>query len=281
MEEVKEEEIKKGSKVKMILIIIISAIILLFLYMRFVGTYGFIVKEYGIYSEKLPAEFNGLKIIHLSDIHYGKMGKKKLEDVVADVNKNKPDIIVFTGDLYDEYSILTEDNKDDIKECLNKLEAKLGKYAVSGNHDYSNLGYDELIIDSGFTYLDSESINLYNDSNEAISIYGYPSSREDEPNYDLDYTDNFKIALIHEPDSIDNIVDYNFDLVLAGHSHGGQIRLPIIGCIKKVEGSKKYYDEYYDVKGTPLYISFGLGETEYKLRFFDRPSYNMYRIYKK
>ena len=276
-----EVEVKKGSKLKMIIIIIVLLITLLILYMRFVGTNGFIVKEYGVYSEKLPSEFNGLKIIHLTDIHYGKMGKEKLEKIVLDVNKNKPDIIVFTGDLYDEFTVLTDKNKEDIKEVLNKLEARLGKYAVSGNHDYSNPGYDELIVDSGFTYLDSESIDLYDNSNEAISIYGYPSYREDTPDYDLDYNDNYKIALIHEPDAIDSIIDKDFDLVLAGHSHGGQVRLPIIGSIRKVEGAKKYDNEYYLVSDTPLYISYGLGESGFKLRLFDRPSYNMYRLYKK
>ena len=276
-----EIENTKGSKIKMYIIIGIALIISLILYMRFVGTHGFIVKEYGVYSEKLPEEFNGLKIIHLSDIHYGKVGKDKLNKIVLDVNNNKPDIIVFTGDLYDEYTVLTDNSRNELIEILSKLEAKLGKYAVSGNHDYSNDGYIDLMEDSGFTYLDSESIDLYNNSKEAISIYGYPSMIKDEPDYDIDYTDNYKIALIHEPDAIDNFIDNDFDLVLAGHSHGGQVRLPLIGALRKVEGSKKYYEANYIVKNTPLYISSGIGETEYKIRFFCRPSYNMYRLYKK
>ena len=174
MEEIDVQE-TKGSKLKMYIIIIILLIISLLLYMRYIGTYGFIVKEYGVYSEKLPQEFNGLKIIHLSDIHYGKMGKEKLKKIVIDVNNNKPDIVVFTGDLYDEFTVLTDNSKKEIIEELSKINAKLGKFAVAGNHDYSNEGFKELIEEANFTYLDSDYIDLYNNSNEAISIYGYPS----------------------------------------------------------------------------------------------------------
>ena len=279
--EIEEKETKKGSKTKMIIIIILLLFVLLIMYMRFVGTHNFIVKEYGLYSEKLPSSFNGLKVIHLTDIHYGKMGKEKLNKIVEDVNNNNPDIVVFTGDLYDEFTVLTDTAKEEIIECFNKINARLGKFAVSGNHDYSNEGYEQLITDSGFTYLNSDKVDLFSDSETPISIYGYPSYLKDNPNYDIDNTDNYKIALIHEPDAINNIIDKDFDLVLAGHSHGGQVRLPFIGAIRKVDGSRKYYEAFYDVNGTPLYISFGLGETEYKIRFFDRPSYNMYRIYKK
>ena len=281
MEDVEINNNKKGNKLTKMIIIAVLIIIALFIYIRFIATHGFIVKEYGLYSDTLPKSFNGLKVIHLTDIHYGKMGKEKLESIVEDVNKNKPDIIVYTGDLYDEFTILTDTSKEEIIEVLNKLEARLGKYAVSGNHDYSNEGYKDLITDAGFTYLDSECISLFDNSNEPISICGYPSYIKDTPNYDIDLPDNYKILLIHEPDAIDSIIDKNFDLVLAGHSHGGQIRLPIIGALRKVDGSKKYYDAYYDVNGTPLYISYGLGETWLKIRCLDKPSYNMYRIYTK
>ena len=266
---------------KTIIIIVLIILAIVFIYMRFIATSGFIVKEYGINSNNLPTNFNGLKIAHLSDIHFATVGKEKLDKIVNEVNIMKPDIVVFTGDLYDEFTNLTDANREEIKDALNKIEAKLGKYAVSGNHDYAYEGYKELIEDSGFVYLDSDKVTLYNDSSTPIVICGYPSYLKDEPDYDIDIPDYFKIALIHEPDAIDSIIDKDFDIVLAGHSHGGQVRLPFIGAIRKVEGSKKYYDEYYNVSNSSLYISYGLGETMLKVRFFDRPSYNMYRIYTK
>ena len=75
------------------------------------------------------------------------------------------------------------------------------------------------------------------------------------------------------------IKDKDFDLVLSGHSHGGQVRLPIIGKIITPPGSKKYYDEYYNVNDTKMYVSYGLGTSLLRLRLFDHPSFNLYRIY--
>src|SRR5574344_2545441 len=276
-DEIKEK--KKPNKIKKILFGLFLLIALFFLYIRFIGTYGFNVNEYAVYSDTLPQNFNGFKIIQLSDIHYGSMSKDKLQKIVDDVNNNKPDIVVFTGDLYDEYSNLTETNKADLKEVLNKIEAKLGKYAVSGNHDYSFDGYEQLIEDAGFTYLNSTSKIIYNNGDLPIEIVGYPSYIKDTPNYDYQVSDYYKIGLIHEPDAIDSILDKNFDLVLAGHSHGGQVRLPFIGALYTPPGSKKYYNEYYKVNNTNLYVSYGLGTVMLPFRYFDRPSYNLFRLY--
>ena len=81
---------------------------------------------------------------------------------------------------------------------------------------------------------------------------------------------------MHEPDNIKYTSD--FDLVLAGHSHNGQVKLPYIGAIFTPNGSKKYYDEYYKVNKSDLYISGGLGSSILNLRFFNKPSINLYRI---
>lgn len=274
-----KKEVKKMPTWQVILLIIVLIIIGLLLYVRFIGTSGFIVKEYPIYSDKLPSSFDGLKIVHISDIHYGSMSKDKLIKIVNEINNIKPDIVVFTGDLYDEFTVLTDDNKKDISEVLSKIEATIGKYAVSGNHDYSNDGYPQLIENSGFTYLNSNSKIIYYHGSTPIEIVGYPSYIKDNPNYDYELSDYFKIALIHEPDAIDSLADKNIDLVLSGHSHGGQVRLPFIGALTTPEGAKKYYDAYYTVGNSKLYVSYGLGTVLLPVRFFDRPSFNVYRLY--
>lgn len=276
MDEVK----KKPSKIKKVLLIILAIIIICFVYIRFIATSNFIVKEYAVYSDNLPNNFNGFKIAHLSDIHYASIGKEKLDKIVNEVNITKPDIIVFTGDLYDEYANFTEDMKSKIIESLSKLNAPLGKYAISGNHDYSNDNYEIIIEKCGFTYLNSNSKFIYYNGDDPIEIVGYPSYLKDNPNYDYELSNYFKIALIHEGDAFDNISDKNIDLVLAGHSQGGQIRLPLIGPISLPVGAKKYYDEYYYVNNSKIYISYGLGETKYKVRAFNKPSFNLYRLYK-
>ena len=259
-------EPKKKSPVKRILATLFIIGLLILLYARFIGTMGLVVKEYGITSSKLPESFDGLKVVHISDIHYGTIiNQKRLENIVNEINKIKPDIVVFTGDLYDESINMTDTLQSEVINTLNKLEVTIGKYAVSGNHDYSDTIFEDLITKSGFTYLSNESKIIYNNGPTPIEIVGYP--------------DYYKIALIHEPDELDNIKDKGFDLVLSGHSHGGQVRLPIIGKIITPPGSKKYYDEYYNVNDTKMYVSYGLGTSLLRLRLFDHPSFNLYRIY--
>lgn len=280
MEKEKEKK-KEKSKMKIIIIVILLLIAITFIYMRFIATSGFIIKEFNVTSEKLPKGFNGVKVIHLSDIHYASVGEAKLNKAVEEVNTMKPDIIVFTGDLYDEFSNLTEDMENKIINALSKLNAPLGKYAVSGNHDYKYDRFTDIITKSGFTYLENETKLIYYNDETPIEIIGYPDEREANPNYDLELSDFFKIALIHEGDSWEHIKDKGIDLTLAGHSHGGQIRLPFIGCLIKVDGGKKYCEEHYTNNDSELYVNFGLGETEFKLRSFNKPSINMYRLYTK
>lgn len=283
-EKEKKKEKKKGhKKMEIFLIIIITLIIIGYVYIRYIATSGFIVKEYNVTSEKLPDNFNGFKIAHLSDIHYATVGKEKLDKIVQEVNIMKPDIIVFTGDLYDRFTNLTDDIKEKIVESLSKLDAPLGKYAIFGNHDYEYEGYQELIERSGFTLLKNESKLIHYNGNDPIEIVGYTSIIKDHPDYNIELTDNYKIGLIHEGDAYKEIENKGFNLVLAGHSHGGQVRLPFIGALKfsLPDGSKIYYDEHYKENETEIYVSSGLGETEYKIRAFNKPSFNFYRLYSK
>mgnify|MGYP005978917729 CR=1 FL=1 len=92
---------------------------------------------------------------------------------------------------------------------------------------------------------------------------------------------NYKINIMHYPDDFNNIKKYNYDLVLAGHSHNGQVNLPIYGPIIKFEHAKKYYKPYYKVDNTDLYISSGIGTTDFDFRFLNKPSFNFYRLTKK
>ena len=282
MEEIKEENIKEKEKKKFsfksLLIKIVVVITLLVLYSLYIGNMGLFVNDYGIYNEKVPESFVGVKIVQLSDIHYSSVGYKKMDSIISKINDIKPDIVLFTGDLYDNYSIVTEDNINELKELLSKINTNLGKYAIRGNHDYDYEYYDDIINNSGFTLLDSNSVLLYNNSDNPIEIIGWPNY---DPNYDIELSDNFKIAMIHEPDNYDNIIDKDIDLVVAGHSHGGQVRLPYIGSIFNNRGAKKYTGRYYKHNNTDFYISYGIGNSMYNFRLFNHPSINLYRLYNK
>ena len=87
--------------------------------------------------------------------------------------------------------------------------------------------------------------------------------------------------LVHEPDISDEIIDnIDVDLILGGHSHNGQVRLPFVGALYTPKGAKKYYDEYYKVNDTDIYVSSGIGVSNVNMRLFNRPSINFYRINK-
>ena len=276
----------KFLKIFFTICIIISGIVL---YSRFIATTGIVVKEYKVNSPTIPSSFDGIKIAHVSDIHYGRTtNKKDLEYLVKKINETKPDIVVFTGDLIDKDTSLNEDKINEIIDSLSKIEAKLGKYSIKGNHDYSFNEFDEIISKSNFTNLSDSYDLIYNESN--ILIVGLNSNLKSDisindkmssiDNEIKDINSDYKILLLHEPDYVDDI-DYNkYNLILAGHSHGGQIRLPIIGSIINPTKAKKYHDEHYSLNSSDLFVSSGVGTSTISFRLFNRPSFNLYRISK-
>lgn len=273
-----------------IFIIILLFMFSILLYSRFISTSGVKVKEYKIVNSNITDNYHGLKIVHLSDIHYGSIiNDKRLEEIVEHINYINPDIVVITGDLIDNDTKLTEENVDNISTILSKIKISIGKYAIRGNHDYYFEEWESIINNSNFINLDNSYDLIYKDGYEPILISGL-SSMQDKVDFNTRYNELqqdinnnnidtiFNILLLHEPDLIDHINTNDYNLVLAGHSHNGQVRLPIIGALIKADGAKKYYDEYYKVNDTDLYISSGLGTSGLDFRFFNRPSINFYRI---
>lgn len=278
----------KWLKFTISIILIILGIIL---YARFIGTMGFDTKEYTIYENNLPNGFDGIKIVHYSDLHYNRaINETKVNTIVDEINLLNPDIVVFTGDLIDKGTQLKNEDYEYLTESFNQINAKYGKYAILGNHDYNE--YDKVLKvfnDSNFKYLENTYDIIHNEKNEKIFIGGLGNVSHNLEDIDktMEYFNsnndiNYKIMLVHEPDISDKIVDnYNIDLILAGHSHNGQIRLPIIGAIYTPPGAKKYYDEHYTIDNTNLYISSGIGVSVINYRFWNRPSINFYRVNKR
>ncbi len=264
---------------------IILIIILTIIYSRYLGTSGLIVKEYQIKSKNISEAYNGLKIAHFTDFHYGRTTFiSELKNLVTDINKTKPDIIIFTGDLIDRDSKLTENEETKISEELKKLNCTYGKYYVEGNHDIKFDKYNEIMTNAGFINLNNSHDVIYNNRGETILISGISTKINNDflknifaegKNY------NYKINIMHYPDYFDDIKTYNYDLVLAGHSHNGQINIPFYGPIIKPIHAQKYYAPHYKIDNTDLYISSGIGVSEYNFRLFNRPSYNLYRLIKK
>lgn len=281
-----ENTFEKHKKIflKIFKIVITIAIILfsLVLYSRYIATSGIIVKEYSNTYETLPNEYHGLKIIHISDIHYGNTTfKNQLNNMKNKINELKPDIIIFTGDLVDKDFQYQDKDINDIVSILSKINSSIGKYATKGNQDTEI--FEQIMQKSNFTLLNNNSDFIYKNTNTPIYINGIGSSIKNDNNiekaFEKNNKDTFTITIMHEPDNIDEILEkYNVDLALAGHSHNGQVRLPFIGSIIKNQGAKKYDYEYYKINNTDLYISGGLGTSTLPFRLFNRPSINLYRL---
>lgn len=273
------------------LLIIFIILFLTIVYARYVGTMGLVTKEYTINDSDVPDGFDGIKIVHFSDLHYNRaISLSKVKSIIDEINLINPDIVVFTGDLIDRDATLSDKDYNDLTNLLLKINARYGKYAIMGNHDY--IKDKEKVIDvydgSNFKYLDNDYEVIYNKNMETIFIGGLGtiSYEQEDINKTLDYLNenkdiDYKIVLVHEPDISGQIAkDYHVNLILAGHSHNGQVRLPIIGAIYTPPHARKYYDNYYRIEGTDLYISSGIGVSLVNYRLWNRPSINFYRLNK-
>ena len=265
--DIEEDKPKKNFKVLKIIIILL---IVLLSYMAYFNSFIIKVKEYSLTDSNLPKCFDGLKIVQISDLHYGTSIKEvNLSMIVKKVNELKPDVVVFTGDLIDTSTLHTEKIKSELTYYLGTIEAKT-KLAIKGDNDTED--FNDLMTNSGFTYLDDEESTFYSDTSDVITFLGINND------YTLE-SDTYKIALIHEPDKIDKILNNNYNLVLAGHSHGGEIRLPLIGGLINYKGATKYKKDEYLLNNTFLYITDGLGTSGINLRLGTNPTINLYRLY--
>ena len=212
----------------------------------------------------IPREFEALKICQLSDLHFtGQINVEFFQRIVEEANKFEPDLIFITGDLVDEAKCLPW-----LPSTLGRLQAKHGVYYVLGNHDKrikDEIGFRKQLADLGLTQasgrwhdieingriirLTGNELPWYSDTKHLDS--------ENGPQPDL------KILLSHSPDQLDWARPWGFDLMFAGHTHGGQISLPIVGPI--VAPSKygvHYASGTFDVEGMIMHVSRGLAGDE-------------------
>lgn len=284
-EELKEKKKKRIKKIIKISIILILIIIAFFMYARFVATKGLKVREYKVASSKLPENFTGFKIVHFSDLYYlSTVNEKDLNKIINKINELKPDIVVFTGDLINSKNKLKEKDIETLTKYLKKINTTIGKYAVKGDNDY-NKTYNEIMEKSNFKVINNSYELIYYKGKTPILLTGTGSCIKKDCDINSTFSFNeldniYTVSLIHEPDVIKDMLNNKPNLVLAGHSLNGSINLPFIGGIKKNEYAKKYINKKYTINNSVLYISGGLGTNNNKLRLFNHPSINFYRLVK-
>ena len=217
----------------------------------------------------LPAAFDGFRIAHISDFHSsGRMTKK----VIEKLKLAKPDIICITGDLMD-----SRDDTADVALAFVEEAVKIAPcYFVTGNHEklISEELYTALLQglqEKGVILLDDRAVFLQKNGAEVI-LAGHFWGDTDEID-SISNFDGYRILLSHQPESFLDYAEAKYDLVLVGHAHGGQFRLPFLGGV--YAPGQGFFPEYdagiYSQNQTDMIVSRGIGNSTIPLRFNNRP----------
>jgi uncharacterized protein len=261
--------------------LISSGLFIVIAYGTYIGRYQLFIEKKNLHFDNLPQQLDGFKIVQISDIHLGSFnGKTKLmEEVVKRANQLQPDLLLFTGDIVNNFS----DEMDGFEPFLAQFLAKYGKYAIQGNHDYgdyyewpdsvskrNNLNqiergltgagfklllnqWDKIIVkDTSFALIGVENwgqrpFPQYANLNAAMN--GIPSNL-------------FKILMTHDPAHWDAIVVPQTDipLTLSGHTHGGQLGIKMAGIeFSPIYFVQKHWGGLYESDNQYLYVNRGIG----------------------
>jgi uncharacterized protein len=230
--------------------------------------------SYDIRLPRLPRAFNGFKIVHLTDIHYSFfLSLQEVRTMFAGIGELKPDLIAVTGDIIDGTG---DDGKmQEVWSELTALNKRVPVVAIFGNHDHwacSDNLIDQLTDDS--ICLRHKSIVMER-GGRAIRIAGDGDLWEDSSGLDKLLQDippdEPRIVLAHNPDAADKKVTERVDLMLSGHTHGGQIDIPLFGPPFLSVNNRKYCRGLVQGPQYPVFISRGVGSAILPVRFNCRP----------
>ncbi|OQR56615.1 metallophosphoesterase [Bacillus sp. CDB3] len=242
------------------------------------------VSEIKITSSKIPSSFKGFKILQLSDLH-NKMFGDNQDVLIKKVKSIQPDIITITGDLIDSKSYDAEVSLQVVRELVKEYPV----YFVTGNHEKWSGQYNSLETElkkHHVTVLRNEHINIQKDGQE-IYLLGIDDPEFTSGNHNEGSIvkneiakaknevnpDGYKVLLSHRPEFLNVYTEEKIDLVLSGHAHGGQVRLPFIGgLVAPNQGIlPKYTAGLYEKQSTSMIVSRGLGNSTIPQRIFNRP----------
>ncbi|GIP32481.1 phosphohydrolase [Paenibacillus sp. J2TS4] len=264
------------------------------------------VTKYTVASAKIPESFDRYTIVQLSDLHSHSFGQQN-QRLIRKINKIKPDLIVTTGDMLNSVN----DTGDVSLQLLEQLTPHYPVYYVSGNHEQiakikaAELGSEsynrfmERMEELGVVIMDDEKADI-TINNESIHIYGYilplrfykakdTATYIGEKPFSPSYLDEsageadaggFNILLTHNPMYFNEYADWGADLTMAGHMHGGIIRIPFVGGVLSPE--RAFFPEYdaglFTSSDSVMIVNRGLGNETIKLRIFNRPELSIIEL---
>ncbi|MGL4819720.1 MAG: metallophosphoesterase [Bacilli bacterium] len=226
-----------------------------------------------------------ITVAQITDTHVGEWyAAGQLQQLVERVNELEPDIIVFTGDLFD-VGIPSVECVTEVVGALQKLRAPYGKFAVYGNRDYGGgmiRHYEAILESSDFTLLVNEGVTIQKGERQ-LNLFGFDDAIWGE--IDVEAYANFQrkdgthLTLLHEPDAVEQITFTRPTLVLSGHSHGGQLSLPVVGALYKTKLAERYVSGQYNLPNdSVLSVHTGIGNTKLPYRFGNVPHIALWQV---
>lgn len=258
--------------------VILFCTLLLILLSCGIAFYSFYIEPFRLTIDTLSLESSlsqEVRIVQVSDIQISRhYTTEDFEKVVQAVNRQQPDILLFTGDLYENYASYRDDKE--LISLLSQMDAKYGKFAIWGNRDYGGGAvrkYESILAQSGFTLLTNASVSIPVSDTDTVFLAGLDDALLGQPDIapileQLPKEENtYTILMTHEPDTAEQYAQMGFDLIVSGHSHGGQVKIPFFPTMTTHLG-KRYIDGLYPLNDqTQLYVNSGIGTSRIPVRF--------------
>lgn len=220
-----------------------------------------------------------LRVVALGDIHFSPWREDSayLKSVAVQINSLHPDLIIYTGDFVTNCA----GRLGDLSTLLGKSTARLGSFAVMGNHDIWT-GADEIstaLKKGGIRVLRNESVAIPGEDH--VYLTGLESFWGGNPNLRSAYAtpkNSRHILAVHEPDTFVGLSDSRFKLQISGHTHGGQVRLPLFGALHLPPMGKTYQQGLFAQRGRYLYVNRGVGTLQPHIRVNCRPEITLFEL---
>jgi hypothetical protein len=237
------------------------------------------IERLTIHLPRLPEAYRGLKIVQVSDFHYAEYTEGLfIKLVVNEVNRLKPDVVAFTGDYITHGFWSSQETVNFAYKCAEMLSAVESpqRYAVLGNHDCATAPHTHAVTDAlethGIPVLHNRAVPLEREGGRlwfaGTGDACCHQARIDEAIPTAVRKDGEPVILLaHEPDLLPEVARYDVDLMLSGHTHGGQVRFPFLPAMFLPELGQRYVEGLFRLGPTQLYVNRGVGTVNLPFRF--------------
>lgn len=269
-------------KIFLIILIIILLPLIFFIDMHWLEPNALIVKKEKLYLPNWNKNLNGYKIAIITDLHIGtyQVNLNRVQKIVQKVNSNQPDLIVLLGDI-DAKTIKDKNySQDEIAQIFMNLKAKDDVLTILGNHDFKPQFIVENIFKKANIQILENTEKTIKHNEQEIRIVGLKDfwHYRVKPQKIIKKSDKPTIVLSHNPDVFPNMPDY-VSLTLSGHTHGGEIYLPILGSpFVPSDFGQRYRKGLIIENGKVLYVCGGIACLS-KLRFLNPPEISILTLY--